>query len=188
MAKTFVEQFTDILAEQGAISHDENKALEKIFKESGKSNFVDFLLEEGMADKDEILKALATYYRVASFDAVGYFFEHQLLHMFPKDFLLRNGIIPIESDDNILLVLANNPNDSELLPKIGQHVSYDIRFRVGILQDIIDAVQEFYDKAPTEDTYDQSLFEEHELEKEGRGILLEEEDLQRIRGQEQDEE
>ena len=39
-------------------------------------------------------------------DPIGYFFDHYLLIKFPKDFLLRNLVIPIEVvEDNILMVL-----------------------------------------------------------------------------------
>ena len=180
MKRTFVEKFTDILAEQGAISQQENKDLEKSFKASAKPNFVDFLLEEGLASKEEIVKALATYYRVPSFDAQGYFFDHQLVTMFPQLTLKRYGFIPIEVDEGMMLVLASDPHNPELLPIIGQSVSYDIRFRVGIYQDIIDAIDEFYDTAPTEDSYDQDLTEEHELAKEERRVVLKEEELVRL--------
>ena len=157
--ETFVEGFTKILVQHKIIKPDEAKSLKKAFKESSKANFDEFLIDEGLVEKDAVLAALSQYYHVPAFDAVGYFFDHQLVRMFPKVFLRSNAIIPIERDENILVVLASNPNDQNLLPLIGQYVSYDIQFRVGIQQDIYDAIQEFYDQSLASVDYDQDLDE-----------------------------
>jgi hypothetical protein len=147
--ESFVEGLCKILVKRKVVNEREANALKKSFRESPKPNFDEFLIDEGLVDKDDLLLALAEYYQVPAFDAVGYFFDHQLLREFPREFLTSNAIIPIERDENILVMLANNPADPNLLPRIGQHVSYDIQFRVGLLQDIYDSIREFYDEALT---------------------------------------
>ena len=163
---TFATALIHILEKQNVITSKEGKALETGFKNSEKEQFDDFLLEEGLIDETRLLTALSTYYKVPSFDVNGYFFETHILHEFPKDFLLRNAIIPLERDENILIVVASEPNDPELLPRIGNYVSYDIRFLVGIRQDISDAVEEFYDTAVTQVDQDEDLREEHRQQEE----------------------
>ncbi|MGE0010575.1 MAG: hypothetical protein AB7F19_01260 [Candidatus Babeliales bacterium] len=170
--ETFVEGLTRILMLHNVIKEDEAQALVKGFKESGKANFDQFLLDEGLVSRTDLLNALSTYYNVPSFDVLGHFFDHQALHMFPKDFLHRNVIIPLEHDDNIMLMIAGNPQDPELLPRIGEYVSYDIVFNVGLDQDITDAISEFYDKSPAdvrdpnepEETPEEEYGQEHEQE------------------------
>src|SRR5690349_13243028 len=144
-SETFVEAFTKILSEQNAIKPDEASALKKAFFNRSQEAFDDFLLEEGLVSRTAILNALSQYYDVPAFDVIGYFFDHLLLIEFPKDFLLRNQMIPLERDENILFMIASNPNNPELLAEIGKYVSYDIQFLVGIAGDITDAVKEFYD-------------------------------------------
>lgn len=144
--KTLVQKISSILMEQGTISLDESKALQKVFKESAKETFDDFLLEEGLVDEANLLKALAQCYQVPGFDVIGYFFDTYLLRMFPKDFLTRNACIPVEVDENIMIMVASEPDNDTLLPRIGEYVSYGIRFRVGIRRDIVSAAREFYDK------------------------------------------
>lgn len=146
--ETFVEGLTRILMLHNVIKEDEAKSLAKSFKDRSKGNFDEFLLEEGLVSRTDLLNALSTYYNVPSFDVVGFFFDHMALHMFPKDFLLRNTIIPLEYDDNIMVMIAGNPQDPNLLPEIGKHVSYDIVFNVGFDQDIRDAINEYYDTSP----------------------------------------
>lgn len=170
-SETFVDAFTKILFEQNAIKHDEALALKKVFFDRSKETFDDFLLEEGLASRTEILNALSQYYDVPAFDVVGHFFNHDKLHEFPKDFLLRNQIIPLEQDENILFMIASNPNDPELLPKIGNYVSYDIQFLVGIARDITDAVKEFYDKALSEVPEDSDIQQEQREQVKAQDIM-----------------
>jgi hypothetical protein len=110
-----------------------------------------FLLDEGFVDKEDLLAALSKYYNTPAFDVDGYFFDHRLLLEFPKGFLLRNMIIPVAvfAGDNILTVVCNDPSDASLLPKIGEHVSYDLDLLVGIAPRITSAVKEFYDDSLT---------------------------------------
>lgn len=148
--ESFVDKLTKMLVEHDIIKAHEAAALRQSFKDSEKPNFDEFLLDEGLVDKDDLLPVLAEMYQVPAFDAVGYLFDHQLVRMFPKEFLMQHAIIPIERDENMLFFVASNPADEELLPAIGKQVSYDIRFRVGIRQDIVNAIQEFYDQSVAE--------------------------------------
>lgn len=166
--QTFVEGLTKILVKRNIVPAKEAEALKKSFRDSPKPNFDEFLLDEGLVDKDDLLPALAEYYQVPAFDAVGYFFDHQLVRMFPKTFLRSNGIVPIERDQNMLIVLASDPSNPELLPLIGNYVSYDIQFRVGIRQDIYNAIQEFYDQSLTGLDYDEGLDENRVAREENR--------------------
>jgi len=146
------------------------KALADDFKNSGVNNFEDFLLEEGIVGKDDLLDALSAYYQVPAFDVDGEFFEHNLVRMFPKDILLRHHFIPLSHDGDVLIAVAADPAD-ELLPEIiGRFVSYDVTFAVGLAHDIEDAVKEFYDEAVTAPTWDADALEESFDEEEAREV------------------
>jgi hypothetical protein len=148
--KMYVKKLTDILVKLKAITPEMNDDLEHNFEQSSHEQFDDFLLDQGLVSKEDILKALSILYQVPYMDVDGYFFDSFLLQKFPEDFLLRNAIIPYEQDQNMLIVVAADPSDQELLDKIGAHVSYDIRFNVGIQTDIINMIRMYYDKSLTE--------------------------------------
>ena len=160
---TFVSGFAQTLVQLSIMKKDEAQAADKAFHDSAKENFVDFLLEEGLVDRADILKALSQYYQVPSFDVVGHFFEHHLLHQFPNGVMLRNAFIPLEVDENMLIVIASEPNNPDLLAIIGENVSYDVRIDVGIRLNITDAIEEYYDRALTEVQQDIDLREERRL-------------------------
>ena len=164
MPKTFVEKLTDIFVAQAMTTEKEASALRRSFKESGKEQFVDFLIEEGLMQPVRILEALSIYYEVPFVDATDTFFETHLLHMFPKDFLLQRGVIPLEVDQNTLFMIASEPDEAGLESALREFVSYDIEFYVGIRLDICDAVKEFYDESVTEVDDDEDFRVEHELE------------------------
>jgi len=164
----FIRSLVEILVENKALTHERAVEIEQAFHESPSDNFDAFLLEEGIVERDDLLRALSQHYNVPSFDVVGNFFDEQLLRNFPKDFLLRNNVIPLQTDANMLIVVAAEPERSGLESALREYENYDVDFFVGLRRDIEDAVKEYYDKAPTEVDEDQDLREEHNREEELR--------------------
>lgn len=165
-----VQRLTDILVKHKVVNNTDGELLKSSFEKSAIDNYVDFLLTENIVDDVNVLRALGEYFQVPAFDVVGHFFDHALLHQFPKGFLLRNEIIPLDVDEAIMVVVASDPGDDELLVKIGKYVGYDVQFRVGLARDIIDAVEDYYDKAITEDDEDSDLNHEARLQREAERI------------------
>lgn len=147
---SFAKELTHILLKNRVISDKEAFNLQKLFGEAAKEYFDDFLLEESLVDKENLLKALSQMYKVPSVDVEGYFFQTFLLHKFPKDILHRYAFIPMDVDEDIMTIVASEPDDPQLLSLIGDYVSYDIVFRVGLRLNITDAITEYYDRAITE--------------------------------------
>ncbi|GMU19774.1 MAG: hypothetical protein AMXMBFR12_09660 [Candidatus Babeliales bacterium] len=176
--ETFVQGLCEVLVKQQVVSESEARSLARAFKNSEKENFDDFLLEEGLVDESALLRALGQYYQLPAVDVTGYFFDTLLLRNFPKDFLLRNRIIPLEVEDDFMTVVASNPDNPDLLSAIGAYSSQDIQFRVGLGRDICDAVKEFYDKSETDliDDSDADLINEQLGEEERYHSLLHDED------------
>lgn len=166
---TFVDCLSDVFMQQHMLKKEDIDALKKDFYDSEIAQFEDFLLEEGVLEKEDILKALAIFYQTQAIDAEGFLFDHHLVTMFPKDEMLRNMFIPYERDGDIMFVLAANPHNPDLPKIIGNYVSYDVTFFVGLARDIDDAIKEFFDKPLYEvepDVYDaeDARREEHPVE------------------------
>jgi len=166
------EALTRILASSGVISPIVGEQLAQLFEDSTKEDFTDFLLEEGFVEKGDLLEALSKHYQVPWFDVEGYFFDHDLVHRFPKGFLLRNNIIPVEidNDENMLLMVTSEPDNDELLPLIGEWGSWDIQFNVGLKRHINDAAKEFHEAAVNEVQEDEDWQAERRLVREEEAI------------------
>lgn len=158
--KSFVDNLSEILIKNGLISRDDADVYKKEFEKSSKESFDDFLLEAGLIDERDLLRALSQHYQVPAIDVIGIFFDRELLNNFPKNFLLREVIVPLQLDGNILIVVASNPDDADLLSKIGEYVSADIQFQVGLRRDILEVIREFYEKSDTEIGDDEEVLDE----------------------------
>jgi len=143
---SFVDCLCDILEKQNMLKKDDIESLKQEFLKSSVPGFEDFLIEEGLIEKEDLLKALAIFYTTQAIDVQGFFFDHHLVTMFPKDEMLRNMFIPYERDGAVLFVVAANPHNDDLPAIVGKYVSYDVVFFVGLARDIKDAIEEYFDK------------------------------------------
>lgn len=169
-APEVIHGLCEFFEQNGILKNRDAQALLADFKNSGLGSFEEFVLEEGIVSKEDLLDALSAYYQVAAFDVDGEFFEHTLVRMFPKDVMLRNGFIPLTHDGDVLIVVAADPADAMLSEIVGRFVSYDVTFVVGLARDIDDAIKEFYDEAVTAPTWDASELEESFDEEEAREL------------------
>lgn len=148
MKKEFIDKMSIILAQNHLISPQEVMALHTSFKAQSNLSFEDFLLEEGIVEKSDLLNALSQYYRMPAIDVNGLFFDHHNVRLIPKSVMLQHYFIPYTRDGDNLTIIAASPND-HLRAVIGKYVSHNITFFVGLANDIIDAVQENYDQSIT---------------------------------------
>ena len=147
--KDFIQKLSDFLLELGIMTELSFKKVQKQFEGVAQENFDEFLLDEGLVSRPDMLKILSMYYEVPSFDARGIFFEPVFLHQFPKGMLERLGVIPYSLDENMLILIAAQPDDSNLPLELGKFVSYDLRFHVGLRTDIYAAISQYYDESVT---------------------------------------
>jgi len=146
----FVPGLCNVLVKNKLYSKEEAKELEKSFTESSQTQFDNFLLDEGLIDKEDLLKALSDYYQTPALDITGYFFQTFLLRKFPKFVMIQNLFIPLEIDQNFMSIVTANPANPDLYTIIGKYVSHDLSFYVSTTQDIINGIQEFYNKSMAE--------------------------------------
>ena len=143
---SFVSRFAQALVKNDIMQEAEAQSFVKEFKGRAKGNVITFLLEEGLVEREDVLKALTSIFTVPSFDVSGHFFNHELLLLFPKEFLLKHCLIPLDIDEDILTVIINNPEDEKAIEEIGNYVNYNITVNVGIHDHIIDAIKQYYDE------------------------------------------
>lgn len=144
--REIVDELSVILVKNKAISLKDLVPLAESFKNRDDIAFEDFLLEEGVVEKSDLLKALSEYYQLPAVDVVGEFFDHQFLRLIPKDIMLRNFFIPHWRDADLLAIVAAEPNDPDLPALVGKYVTHNLTFEVGLAQDIRDTIREFYDE------------------------------------------
>jgi Type II secretion system (T2SS), protein E, N-terminal domain len=172
-----VQLFTASLVKHQAITPEQSKGFQEAYA-TNIDALIDLLLSDGIITRRDVLIALSETYQVPWFDVTGYFFDHQLVHLFPKGFMLRAGVIPLMIDEDELIVVAAQPSD-DLLPQFGEYVSWDIQFQVGIRRHIEDAVKEFYDESIASDIAEDVDFEQERRIQRDEAVI-EEEDIEKL--------
>jgi hypothetical protein len=168
----FVSRVAQSFVKLKVMSAVEAESFEKEFSGRTSDRVDEFLLDEGIVDRETFLKVLQSVYGVSSYDVRGYFFNHQILMLFPKDFLENKAIIPLDIEDDILTVVASNPEDDEILSVIGNYVPYSVNVMVGIKRDILEAIEEYYDEdVVTSDIEDEESEETDELSEDESDII-----------------
>lgn len=161
----FIEGLLDILCGIGAVSEADREELKDEFEGHEATYFEDYLIDEGLVDKEKLLYALKEYYGVEAVDVLGEMFDHKLLRMFPKDVLLRNCCIPYQHEGPLMVIITNNPRNEDLDVLLGEYASYDFEFFVGIPRHIDMMIKEFYQDELYEDDYEENI-EHAELDRE----------------------
>ena len=144
--KRFVPDLVAILVENKVIGAKEGQAMVANFGSQLDVTFDEFVLSTGLVSKEDLLLALSQLYEVPAVDVQGYFFDIGLVKSFPKEFLLEYGVIPLEVDEDLMTVVAFEPDLPGLDRKLEEYGAYVIEFRVGLLQDILDAIRDAYDE------------------------------------------
>lgn len=162
-----IDGITKVLVQLNYLTTEDAHALHEAFNKSDVERFEEFLLDEDVVNKEDLLKCLQIYYKLPAIDVVGILFEHDLIIKFPKEAMLNAGFIPYQRDGDIVQIIAARPQDAELPEVISAFVSYESVFMVGIYRDICDAAKEFHDEALT-------IVEEDELEEQDIDDALEE--------------
>lgn len=173
MTKThFVSRVSQALVKLKIMSAAEAESFEKEFSGRSKGRVDEFLLDEGMIDRENLLKVLQGVYNIPSYDVRGYFFNHQILMLFPRDLLVNKAVIPLDIDNDILTIVISNPEDEETMSMLGDYVPYSLNVLVGIRRDIVDAIEEYYDEdVATSDIEDEDSEEIDELAEDESDIV-----------------
>lgn len=159
----FVAEFLGHCKKMDLLDEKKRKDLLKEFGNRSKDGFINFLLDEAYLSKHDVLTILSLVYKVPSFDTVGAFFNHDFIQQFPVDFMRSNSIIPYDEENDIMVVIAADPDQSGLVSRISEYTDAVIEFNVGLKRDIWDAIREFSDSSLTAETEDNNFDEEEEF-------------------------
>lgn len=163
MAQGFVDKLVDILIKIKALNKDEHDIIIKNFKNREKDNFGYFLLDEGLVTKQQLLRSYSLYYGIPSLDAQGFMFDHDLVTSFPKDLLLEEEAIPVETDESIIIFCVSDPEKSGLEESLAPYTDLVIELQVGIGRDIIDSIEDYFEDSPDVPDYDEIEEEDEDI-------------------------
>lgn len=155
-----IHAILNLLCDREVLNREDIAELEREYEKSNLAYFEDYLIDEELIEKEDLIKVLQDYYNVPAMDVMGEMFDHDLLRKFPKDVLLRNNCIPYRQDGAILIMITSNPLNEDLDEILGEFVSYDFQYYVGIPRHIDMMIKDFYDSELYKEDYEEIIDEE----------------------------
>jgi len=139
----------EVLISEGMVTVDQIKeAISLQSKEGGKLG--EILVKLGYIDEEQIVYALSKQLSIPhaslSSGRLKPRSDEKLKEMVPYDFAIRNLVLPLSRDLNVLTVAIFDPLDLILIDNLRKLTGYEINPVVSTRSDIIKAIENFYGK------------------------------------------
>lgn len=151
------EYVAEILQSVGLIDH---RQAETALQVAGKEDrpVIDILVRENIADRMDILKALANQFGMETINLSGHDIEPEVIDSVPGDVARRYKVVPTYKVDNTLTVAISDPLDVETLDSLRYVLKCNVEGVVAPLEQIEAALNAYYPR--TQDGSVESMLEE----------------------------
>jgi type IV pilus assembly protein PilB len=164
----------ELLVKEGTITQIQLEQAVRVQKQDG-GRLGEILVKIGVLKEDQLVAALGKQLNIPYFSMgteLKPAFDQNLEKLIPKDFALKNVVLPLSRTLNSLTVVMFDPLDIILIDNLRKLTSCDINPVIAAKSDINRAVEKFYGKstmftdaveASYDVSYDQSPFEDTEI-------------------------
>ena len=139
----------EILLAQHFITEDIlDRALE--FQKNSGNNITQYLLAYGYIDEAQLAQCLCTQFGIPYLPLRAYGIPDEIIKLVPVDIAEKYWLIPVEKLGNFLMVAMADPFDTKAIKEVEETSGFKVRPLVGILSEIIEALELYYKVAPRE--------------------------------------
>src|SRR6056297_1664467 len=142
MSKT-MQDFTDLLLQQGVISLDQLSEAEQISKNT-KAEIGDVLIKLEYATPEEVAQALAKFHKIPYVDLRSVRINESVIELVPESVARENTVLPYREEDNALTILIADPFDLEVIEKLRFILNRKIETALAPKEAIIGAINQYY--------------------------------------------
>ena len=128
-AQTRVLTLTRILMQAGVVTEQQIESAIARQRETGLRSG-ELLVQMGMATEEDIGWALARQLNLTFIDPRPETLDHELIHSFPDDMLLRHVALPLVLEDNVLAIALADPTDHEAIDELTLAAGRPLRLAV----------------------------------------------------------
>jgi type IV pilus assembly protein PilB len=137
------EYVLEILESVGLIDHRQAMSVLAAAQEKER-DVLDVLVEQGVAKKLDILKALAGQFGMEVIDLTGHDIEQEVLDAVPADVARRYKVVPAYRMDSVLTVAISDPLDVETLDSLRYVLKCNVEGVVAPSEQIAAALNQYY--------------------------------------------
>ncbi len=136
----------EILENVGLVSRETAIAARQVAEEDDEP-VMDILAREGVASKQDMLKALAAQFGMEVISLQGLDIPREVLDMVPGDVAQRYKVVPVFKNDNVLTVALGDPLDVDTLDGLRYVLKANVEGVVAAPEEIEKAIANYYGRA-----------------------------------------
>ncbi len=130
MALLYRKKLGEILAERGDLSQDQLQyVLEK--RKTVADRFGEICVNDGLVTEEAVSRALAEQFGFDFIDLQGFRIDEKILGEFPPDLVYRFHFVPIEVEDEALVIAIADPTDVINLDELEIVLNRPLKFKIG---------------------------------------------------------
>ncbi|MBB3204587.1 type IV pilus assembly protein PilB [Rhodopirellula rubra] len=142
MSKT-MQDFTDLLLQQGVISLDQLSEAEEISRNT-KAEIGDVLVKLEYATPEEVAQAIAKFHKIPYVDLRSIRINESVIELVPESVARENMVLPYKEEDGALTILIANPFDLETVEKLRFILNRKIETALAPKEAINGAINQYY--------------------------------------------
>jgi type IV pilus assembly protein PilB len=132
----------DLLVEVGVINNDQLSEALRMKKDDQKIG--DALLERGLISEQQLIEVLEFQLGIPYIALHRYPIDESLVKLVPKEFALRNLVIPIEKNQQELTVAINDPMDYYIIDDLRLSTGLQIKPVIATKEEITSSIHKYY--------------------------------------------
>ncbi|WP_368503646.1 GspE/PulE family protein [Alkalihalophilus sp. As8PL] len=149
----------DLLLDAGFLTEEQLETALATKKEGQKLG--DALLEWNYISESQLIEALEVQLGIKQISLYRYPIDTSLMKMVPKEFALRNEVIPLKKEGNLLYVAMADPMDYFAIDDLRMSTGFQIEAAIATRDEIHQAIERHYQ---LDDAFLQSELDDKELE------------------------
>lgn len=136
-------QILEIMAQQNYISRDALAATFAHYEKSG-GNFVRYLIDCCHVDELKLAQTICHQFGVPYLPLNSYDISADIIKLVPMDIVKKYWLMPLQKSGSSLTVVMADPFDIRAINTIEKTTGYKVHAFVGVLSDIIQALENYY--------------------------------------------
>lgn len=178
----------DILLANNIINQAQLDQALYIQKQTGKK-LGTILVEQDILTVGELLNVLSRIYNIPYIQLNDVDIEDKVLRMIPKDFIIRNLVLPIRTEEKKLYIAISHPDNMNIIRELEFITSKDISPVIAFEWDIINKINKLYGGIlgnPNEEFTWNEIFDDAKMKEYANFQILPKHDIMSIQKTEQD--
>ncbi len=148
--RTAKDKIGQILTTQGTITKEQLAEALHLQRQDG-GLLGEILIKLGYANEGEIVEAILTQYNIPYLSPDNYNINQSVIKLIPRDLVIEHCFIPVDINENFLLVIMANPFDKEIIGRIEEISKHKTKSFIATSSQIRKAIEKYYPKKNKDD-------------------------------------